>query len=238
MREIVFDTETTGLDPNTGDRITELGAVEVIDYIPTGKTFHAYVNPQRSVPKEVVDITGLTTEFLSDKPLFDEVGPDFVAFVGDATLVAHNAPFDRGFINMELARLGMDIYADDRFKDTARIARAKFPGSYVSLDALCKRFDISLDTRDKHGALIDSLLLAEVYLELMGGRTRALDLSGKGSATSNAVEFPARSPRPVALNRARQSQSAPPMTPLWTRWAITRSGRNSRFNRTVRIGQS
>ncbi|WP_297730841.1 DNA polymerase III subunit epsilon [uncultured Maricaulis sp.] len=203
MREIVFDTETTGLDPNTGDRITELGAVEVIDYIPTGKTFHAYVNPQRSVPKEVVEITGLTTEFLADKPLFDEVGPDFVAFVGDATLVAHNAPFDRGFINMELARLGLDIYADDRFKDTARIARAKFPGSYVSLDALCKRFDISLDTRDKHGALIDSLLLAEVYLELMGGRTRALDLSGKGSSTSNAVEFPARPPRPTALNQGQ-----------------------------------
>ncbi len=206
MREIVFDTETTGLDPNTGDRVTELGCVEIIDFIPTGKTFHAYVNPQRSVPKEVVEITGLTTEFLADKPLFDEVGPQFVEFVGNATMVAHNAPFDRGFINMELARLGLDIYPDDRFKDTARIGRAKFPGSYVSLDALCKRFDISLDTRDKHGALIDSLLLAEVYLELMGGRTRALDLSGQGSGGGGKVVFPARSPRAEPLT-GRQTDS-------------------------------
>ncbi|MED5548108.1 MAG: DNA polymerase III subunit epsilon [Pseudomonadota bacterium] len=199
MREIVFDTETTGLDPNTGDRVTELGCVEVIDCIPTGKTFHAYVNPQRSIPKEVIEITGLTAEFLADKPLFEEIAEDFLAFVGDAVLVAHNAPFDRGFINMELARLGHPIYPEDRFKDTARIARAKFPGSYVSLDALCKRFDISLDTRDKHGALIDALLLAEVYLELTGGRTRALDLSGRHASEGGKVVFPARSPRPQPL---------------------------------------
>lgn len=199
MREIVFDTETTGLDPNTGDRVTELGCVEVIDCIPTGKTFHAYVNPQRSIPKEVIEITGLTAEFLADKPLFEEIAEDFLAFVGDAVLVAHNAPFDRGFINMELARLGHPIYPEDRFKDTARIARAKFPGSYVSLDALCKRFEISLDTRDKHGALIDALLLAEVYLELTGGRTRALDLSGRHASADGKVTFPARAPRPQPL---------------------------------------
>ncbi|WP_300542677.1 DNA polymerase III subunit epsilon [Maricaulis sp.] len=199
MREIVFDTETTGLDPSTGDRVTELGCVEVIDCIPTGKTFHAYVNPQRSIPREVVEITGLTGEFLADKPLFEEIAQEFVDFVGDAVLVAHNAPFDRGFINMELARLGFDTYPEDRFKDTARIARAKFPGSYVSLDALCKRFDISLETRDKHGALIDAYLLAEVYLELTGGRTRALDLSGRGSGGSGRVEFPARPARPQPL---------------------------------------
>lgn len=199
MREIVFDTETTGLDPNTGDRLTELGCVEVIDCIPTGRTYHTYINPQRSVPQEVVEITGLTTEFLADKPLFEEVAQDFVDFVGDAGLVAHNAPFDRGFINMELARLGLDIYPDDRFKDTARIARAKFPGSYVSLDALCKRFDISLESRDKHGALIDALLLAEVYLELTGGRTRALDLSGRSASGDGKVSFPARAPRPQPL---------------------------------------
>lgn len=199
MREIVFDTETTGLDPNTGDRVTELGCVEVIDCIPTGKTFHTYVNPQRSIPKEVIEITGLTAEFLADKPLFEEIAEDFLAFVGDAVLVAHNAPFDRGFINMELARLGHPIYPEDRFKDTARIARAKFPGSYVSLDALCKRFDISLDTRDKHGALIDALLLAEVYLELTGGRTRALDLSGRHASADGKVTFPARAPRPQPL---------------------------------------
>ena len=209
MREIVFDTETTGLDPNGGDRITEIGGVEVIDCIPTGKTFHAYVNPQRPIPREVVDITGLTAEFLADKPLFDEVGQDFVDFVGDAVMVAHNAGFDRGFINMELARMGLPIYPENRFKDTARIARAKFPGSYVSLDALCKRFDISLDTRDKHGALIDSLLLAEVYLELTGGRTRALDLSGQGDRAGQAVEFPARPPRPAPLGeRITQAERA------------------------------
>lgn len=199
MREIVFDTETTGLDPNQGDRITELGCVEVIDCIPTGRTFHAYVNPQRSIPKEVVEITGLTAEFLADKPLFEEVAQDFVDFVGDAVLVAHNAGFDRGFINMELARMGLDIYPDDRFKDTARLARAKFPGSYVSLDALCKRFEISLDTRDKHGALIDARLLAEVYLELTGGRTRALDLSGRGANPDGSVDFPPRAQRPTPL---------------------------------------
>jgi len=195
MREIVFDTETTGLDPNTGDRITELGCVEVIDCIPTGKTFHAYINPQRSTPQEVVDITGLTDEFLADKPVFAEVAQEFVDFVGDAVMVAHNAPFDRGFINMEMQRLGRDSYPEDRFKDTARIARAMFPGSYVSLDALCKRFDISLETREKHGALIDSLLLAEVYLELTGGRTRALDLSGQAKSSGGKVEFPARPQR-------------------------------------------
>ncbi len=202
MREIVFDTETTGLDPKTGDRITELGCVEVIDCIPTGRTFHTYVNPQRDVPDEVVKITGLTTEFLKDKPLFEDIAQDFVDFVGDAVMVAHNAPFDRGFINMELARLGYEIYADDRFKDTARIARAKFPGSYVSLDALCKRFDISLETRDVHGALIDAKLLAEVYLELSGGRTQVLDLSGKGAETSagGKVSFPARPARPRPLD--------------------------------------
>jgi DNA polymerase-3 subunit epsilon len=199
MREIVFDTETTGLDPNTGDRVTEIGCVEVVDCIPTGRTYHTYVNPQRHVPSKVVEITGLTTEFLSDKALFEDIAEDFVEFVGDAVLVAHNASFDRGFINMELVRLGRQPYAEDRFKDTARIARAKFPGSYVSLDALCKRFDISLDTRDKHGALIDALLLAEVYLELTGGRTRALDLSGAAGSEIGGVVFPARPARSTPL---------------------------------------
>ncbi|WP_417494623.1 DNA polymerase III subunit epsilon [Maricaulis sp.] len=201
IREIVFDTETTGLYANAGDRVTELGCVEVIDFIPTGKTWHTYVNPQRSTPKEVVEITGLTDAFLADKPLFADVAGEFMEFVGDAGLVAHNAPFDRGFINMELERLGHASYPEDRFKDTARIARAKFPGSYVSLDALCKRFDISLESRDKHGALIDALLLAEVYLELSGGRTRALDLSGQGETGPGEVVFPARQPRPQALRQ-------------------------------------
>ena len=187
MREIVFDTETTGLDPQTGDRVTEIGCVEVIDFIPTGRTFHTYVNPERDVPQIVTDITGLTAEFLADKPLFAEVVDKFMDFVGDAGLVAHNAPFDRGFINMELARLKRTVIADDRFRDTVAIARKKFPGSPASLDALCKRFNISLDSREKHGALTDAVLLADVYLELNGG-------------------FPARSARPVPL-AARSSEA-------------------------------
>ncbi|MGK0266544.1 MAG: DNA polymerase-3 subunit epsilon [Maricaulis sp.] len=203
MREIVFDTETTGLYATSGDRVTELGCVEVVDFIPTGRTWHAYVNPQRSTPKEVVAITGLTDAFLADKPLFSHVAEEFIDFVGDAGLVAHNAPFDRGFINMELERLGRSGYAEARFKDTARMARAKFPGSYVSLDALCKRFDISLESRDKHGALVDALLLAEVYLELSGGRTRALDLSGQGVSGPGETVFPPQRARPIVLGQAQ-----------------------------------
>lgn len=206
MREICFDTETTGFDPRTGDRITELGCVEVEDFIPTGRTWHAYVNPQRSVPEKVTEITGLTAEFLADKPLFGEVADAFLEFVGDAKVVAHNAPFDRGFINMELEKVGKPIIANDRWIDTVVIARKKFPGAHASLDALCKRFGVSLETRDKHGAIIDALLLADVYLELNGGRERALDLSGDNSEVGGAVVFPTRSARPQAL-AARLSEA-------------------------------
>lgn len=199
MREIVFDTETTGLDPRTGDRITELGCVEVEDFIPTGRTWHSYVNPQRSVPEKVTEITGLTAEFLADKPLFSEIADGFLEFVGDANVVAHNAPFDRGFINMELEKIGKPVIANDRWVDTVVMARKKFPGAHASLDALCKRFGVSLETRDKHGAIIDALLLADVYLELNGGRERALDLSGNGSETGGMVVFPARPARPTPL---------------------------------------
>jgi len=199
MREIVFDTETTGFDPRTGDRITEMGCVEVEDFIPTGRTWHSYVNPQRSVPEKVTEITGLTAEFLLDKPLFAAVADGFLDFVGDADIVAHNAPFDRGFINMELEKIGKPIIANDRWIDTVVMARKKFPGAHASLDALCKRFGVSLETRDKHGAIIDALLLADVYLELNGGRERALDLSGDGGETDGMVVFPERSPRPQAL---------------------------------------
>lgn len=176
MREIVFDTETTGLNPNGGDRLVEIGAVELVDLIPTGRTFHCYVNPQRDVPEEVVKVHGLTGEFLSDKPVFadESVGPAFFEFVGDARLVAHNAPFDRGFINMELERIKLTPWQDDQWLDTYRVAQKQFPGSYNSLDALCKRFNISLESRDLHGALIDAKLLASVYLELNGGRERRL----------------------------------------------------------------
>lgn len=199
MREIVFDTETTGLDPATGDRVTEIGCVEVIDCIPTGRTFHTYVNPERDVPQVVTEITGLTADFLADKPLFGEIVDKFLDFVGDAGLVAHNAPFDRGFINMELARLERPVIADDRFRDTVAIARKKFPGSPASLDALCKRFNISLESRDKHGALTDAVLLADVYLELNGGRERALDLAGDAASAGLGTVFPPRRTRPVPL---------------------------------------
>lgn len=205
MREIVFDTETTGLDPRTGDRITEMGCVEVEDFIPTGRTWHAYVNPQRSIPEKVTEITGLTAEFLADKPLFKDVADGFLEFVGDSRVVAHNAPFDRGFINMELERIGKPVIANDRWVDTVVIARKKFPGAHASLDALCKRFGISLETRDKHGAIIDALLLADVYLELNGGRERALDLAGDSGEAGGVVSFPKRPPRPEAL-KSRLSQ--------------------------------
>jgi DNA polymerase III subunit epsilon len=176
-REIVFDTETTGLKPFKGDRITEIGCVEVIDLLPTGNTFRRYVNPERDVPEEVVRITGLTTEFLSDKPLFAEIVEDFLNFIGDSKLVAHNARFDRDFVNVELTRLKREPFEEKRFIDTLLIARKKFPGAYNSLDALCKRFSVSLSGRSLHGALLDAKLLAEVYLELNGGRERKLDLS-------------------------------------------------------------
>lgn len=198
MREIIFDTETTGFYANEADRITEVGCVEVIDLIPTGRELHFLVNPEREVPKEVTELTGHTWESLRDKPKFAEIAQDFIDFVGDGVLVAHNAKFDMSFINMELERCGKPAIVPSRFKDTAAMARARFPGSPASLDALCKRFNISLESRTKHGALIDAYLLAEVYLELNGGREQGLafDDSAGGAGT---VSFPARPPRPQPL---------------------------------------
>ncbi|MEL6686271.1 MAG: DNA polymerase III subunit epsilon [Pseudomonadota bacterium] len=174
LREIVFDTETTGFDSQGADRITELGCIELIDWLPTGEQFHAFIDPEREVPAKVVEITGLTTDFLRGKPKFAERADDFLEFVGDSPLVAHNAKFDMGFINAELRRCGRPQIEEHRFIDTLAMANAAFPGSPASLDALCKRFDISLSARDKHGAIIDSELLARVYLELRGGRERSL----------------------------------------------------------------
>jgi DNA polymerase-3 subunit epsilon len=178
IREIVFDTETTGFDARGADRITEIGCIEIVDLLPTGRQFHAYLDPERDVPEKVVEITGLTTEFLRGKPKFKEEAQGFLDFVGDSILIAHNARFDEGFINAELERAGFDPIPKTRFKDTLAMANAKFPGSPASLDALCRRFDISLSSRDKHGAIIDSELLAAVYLELCGGRERSLGLGG------------------------------------------------------------
>jgi DNA polymerase-3 subunit epsilon len=197
-REIVFDTETTGFSPTEGDRITEIGCVELIDFMPTGRTFHSYVNPQRDVPPRVTEITGLTTAFLADKPLFEDVCEGFLEFVADAPLIAHNAEFDRLFINHELGRAQRPVIADERFLCTLIMARSKFPGVRNSLDSLCERFRISLEKRDKHGALVDAHLLAEVYLELNGGRERRLDLSMSVTVTA-AARASAIAPRPRPL---------------------------------------
>jgi len=202
-RAIVLDTETTGLDPRTGHRLIEVGCIEVDDYIPTGKTFHRYVHPERDIDPDAQRVHGISLAMLEGKPRFGD--PDvcdaLLDFVGDAPLVAHNAAFDRGFINHELERAGRSALPEPRWVDTLKLAQKRFPGMYNSLDALCKRFKISLADRDKHGALIDARLLAEVYLELQGGRERALNLMTDAvvaRATSAAVQaaYGAR-PRPL-----------------------------------------
>lgn len=178
IREIVFDTETTGFDPTTGDKLVEIGAVELINHVPTGKTYHQYINPEREVPEEVVKVHGLTTEYLKDFPIFADVAQAWIDFVGeDGILVAHNAPFDMKFINYELQRLGYEEYKWDRVVDTLEIAKNKFPGQRNNLDALCKRFNVDNSARTFHGALLDAQLLAEVYLELLGGAEPTMDLS-------------------------------------------------------------
>ena len=198
MREVAFDTETTGLHWDADDRIIEVGAVELINHIPTGKTFRRLINPGRAVSEATIEITGITDADLAGKPGFDD--PDVVdallAFIGDATLVAHNAKFDRGFLNMELKRCGRPDIPEERWIDTAAMARKKFPGAPASLDALCKRFDISLESRTLHGALLDSQLLASVYLELLGGRARSFEFVQ--GAREQAERAPAR-PRPKPL---------------------------------------
>ena len=170
MREIVLDTETTGLDPAQGDRIVEIGAVELFNHMPTGRTYHQYLNPERSMPVEAFEVHGLGDDFLRDKPKFAAVARNFLDFITDAQLVIHNAPFDMKFLNAELMAAGHPQLLPSRALDTLMIARKKFPGSPASLDALCRRFGIDNSAREKHGALLDSEILAEVYLELIGGR--------------------------------------------------------------------
>jgi len=176
MREIVMDTETTGLDPNTGDRIVEIGAVELFNHIPTGKSYHQYINPQRDMPEGAFAVHGLSAEFLSDKPLFTDVAQAFLDFVGDSKMVIHNAAFDMKFLNAELKWVERPELPWAQALDTLAIARKKFPGAQNSLDALCRRFGIKTE-RELHGALLDSEILAEVYLELIGGRQPDLVLS-------------------------------------------------------------
>ena len=197
VREIAFDTETTGLEWDKDDRIIELGAVELINHVPTGKTFQTYINPGRPVSEATIRITGITDDDLVDKPAFEDpsIVDAFLEFVGDAIIVAHNAKFDRGFLNMELQRCGKDIIPEERWVDTVAIARKKYPGAPASLDALCKRFDVNSEARTFHGALLDSQLLAEVYLELLGGRARKFDFGGQalaqGETRAPAMQRPA-----------------------------------------------
>jgi DNA polymerase-3 subunit epsilon len=185
MREIVLDTETTGFDPLKGDRLVEIGCVEIINHLPTGEVFHRYFNPDRDVPEAATRVHGLTNEFLTDKPYFPQEVDAFLDFIAGDQLVIHNAAFDMGFLNAELSRAGYKILPRDRAIDTLAMAREKFPGAPASLDALCKRFGIDLSERGFHGALLDARLLAEVYLELQGGRQPGFEMK---TATTVARE--------------------------------------------------
>ena len=200
MREIALDTETTGLDPATGDRVVEIGAVELFNQMPTGRTYHQYLNPDRMMPKEAFEVHGLSDDFLRDKPRFRDIARAFLNFIGDATLVIHNAPFDMKFLNYELKTAGHAILPMSRAFDTVALARQKYPGSPASLDALCRRFGIDNSMREKHGALLDSEILAEVYLELIGGRQPDLTLNpanGKSAAALDAAWRPKPRPNPL-----------------------------------------
>lgn len=199
MREIALDTETTGLDPHSGDRIVELGAVELHNHMPTGRSFHRHVNPQRAVPDEAVAVHGLTTAFLADKPVFAAVVDEFLAFIGDARLVIHNAAFDMKFLNAELGWAGRPPLPPGRALDTLELARRRFSGANNTLDGLCRRFGIDNSGRVKHGALLDSELLAEVYLELIGGRQPDLTLTVAASAASEGAGPWTPPPRPRPL---------------------------------------
>ncbi|MCP8938649.1 DNA polymerase III subunit epsilon [Alsobacter sp. SYSU M60028] len=195
VREIVFDTETTGLSPHGGDRIVEIGCVEMLNHIPTGATFHVYINPERDMPEEAFAVHGLSSAFLADKPVFAQICDDFLAFVGDARLVAHNAAFDMGFVNAEIGRLGRPPIDEGRVVDTLALARRRNPFGSNSLDALCQRYGIDNSRRVKHGALLDAEILADVYVELLGGRQADLGLST--SSPGAGVQRVAGGPRQV-----------------------------------------
>lgn len=210
LREIVLDTETTGLDPSTGDRIVEIGAVELLNGVPSGSTFHVYLNPQRDVPAEAVRIHGLTAEFLSDKPLFGQIVDDFLDFIGEDRLVIHNAEFDMRFINAELALQKRAALPAGRALDTLPLARRRHPGASATLDALCARYGIDTSRRKKHGALLDSELLAEVYLELNGGRqsTFSLQTAAKEKIKLDTSGLIDRRPAPLASRLTQEEVAA------------------------------
>lgn len=199
MREIVFDTETTGLDPSKGDRVVEIGCIELLNGIPTGKTFHHYINPQRDMPDEAFRVHGISSAMLEGKPVFAEIAQAFVDFTEGAKLVAHNAEFDFKFMNAELAKLGYAILSSERMVDTLALARRRHPGSPASLDALCQRYGIDNSRRTKHGALLDAEILAEVYAELTGGKQTALVFGGAASRGWDGASAGPRRVRPEPL---------------------------------------
>jgi DNA polymerase-3 subunit epsilon len=230
MREIIFDTETTGLDPRSGDRMVEIGCVEMLGRIETGRTFHAYYNPERDMPAEAERVHGLSTEFLCSKPLFSASVDELLEFLGDSNLVAHNAGFDFGFLNAELERIGRTPISYDRMIDTVALARKRHPGAKNSLDALCTRYGIDRSHRVKHGALLDAELLAQVYIELTGGRQIGLELAAQSNVVAldipvrdapRAPSRPRRDPRPHAASAAELARHADFVAgirnALWTR---------------------
>jgi DNA polymerase III subunit epsilon len=225
MREIIFDTETTGLDPKTGDRLVEIGCIEMVNRVATGSTFHAYFNPDRDMPSAAEAVHGLSITFLSDKPRFHERAAELIEFLGDAKLVAHNAGFDFGFVNSELEMCGMEPLSRERMIDTVALARVRHPGAKLSLDALCTRYGIDRSHRTLHGALLDAELLAQVYVELTGGRQIGLELAGSAEESlvvtveSAARQRTFRPARPHAPSEAELAAHAAFLAtvkePLW-----------------------
>lgn len=219
MREVVLDTETTGLSPNSGDRIVEIGCVELVNHMPTGQHFHEYINPERDMPEQAEAIHGLSEEFLSDKPVFADIADALEVFIGDSTLIIHNADFDLGFLNAEREKTGQEPLSAEGTIDTVALARRKFPGSQVNLDALCRRFQIDNSDRALHGALKDARLLSDVYLELIGGRQQGLALSAETEIVSEGALPNQRPPRPHAPSAKEKAAHTVFLeklnTPIW-----------------------